>query len=93
MTRPELTRYLAVRTGHGDLAWYHRKFKHEDAELNCSCGSEKDPEHLVRCRKTTSAYRIWPEPPSRQPDGPRAISYLHKIMKKAYGLPRFYQGH
>ncbi|RYP10892.1 hypothetical protein DL764_000328 [Monosporascus ibericus] len=38
-----------VRTGHGDFAWYHRKLKHDDAKLNCSCGSEKDPEHLPRC--------------------------------------------
>ncbi|RYO87805.1 hypothetical protein DL763_006223 [Monosporascus cannonballus] len=58
MTRPELHHFLAVRTGHGDFAWYHRKLKHDDAKLNCSCGSEKDPEHLGPNRALSLRFRF-----------------------------------
>ncbi|KAI1676233.1 polyprotein [Pyrenophora tritici-repentis] len=43
LTRPTLARLLAIRTSHGDFAWYHRKFHHDNATLECSCGRPKTP--------------------------------------------------
>ena len=83
LSRPELHRYLAIRTGHGDFAWYHVKFKHDDAQLDCSCGRPKDPLHLARCTKLRERYLLWPEPrPKRRPNGRQASKYLHKMMAK-----------
>lgn len=58
LTREELHRYLAVRQGHGDFAWYNRRFRHDDAQTDCSCGRAKAPEHLVFRRK--APYTKWP---------------------------------
>jgi ribonuclease HI len=33
-----LAQLLAIWSRHGDFAWYHTKFRHNTAELNCSCG-------------------------------------------------------
>lgn len=88
LTRPELHHFLAARTGHGDFAWYHRKFQHDDATLECSCGRLKDPTHIVRCPKTISKYRRWPSPPPEPPEGHRALSYLGMMM----GRPKVFQG-
>ena len=41
---------IAARTGHGDFAAYHRRFKHKNAILECSCGQETSPTHFTRCR-------------------------------------------
>ncbi|KAI1002862.1 hypothetical protein K3495_g5340 [Podosphaera aphanis] len=46
----DLGRVVAARTGHGDFAAYHIRFKHEDAALNCLCGSLKTPTHFFFCR-------------------------------------------
>lgn len=43
LPRSILHRLLAIRTGHGDFSWYHTKFNHEDAKLDCSCGQPKTP--------------------------------------------------
>ncbi|KAI0997939.1 hypothetical protein K3495_g10249 [Podosphaera aphanis] len=43
-------RLLAARSGHGDFAEYHREFKHTEAEIYCSCGQEKSPEHPFSCQ-------------------------------------------
>ena len=67
LTRPALHRYLAVRTGHGDFAWYHRRFEHPDAKLTCSCGRDKDTRHLVQCKKAQATFDRWPCRPIRQP--------------------------
>lgn len=59
-TPPELTlpraalhTLLATRTGHGNFAWYHRRF-HPQAEVQneCECGEDTAPEHIVHCRKS-----------------------------------------
>ena len=52
LPRHTLQRLIATRTNHGDFAWYHRKFCHEDAKLECSCGIDKTPDHIVHCRRT-----------------------------------------
>ncbi|KAI1003500.1 hypothetical protein K3495_g4708 [Podosphaera aphanis] len=38
LSRALYSRLLAARTGHGDLAEYHRRWNHESAELHCLCG-------------------------------------------------------
>ncbi|KAI1005054.1 hypothetical protein K3495_g3162 [Podosphaera aphanis] len=43
LCRKDLGRVLAARMGHGDFAAYHTRFNHEDATLNCLCGSAKSP--------------------------------------------------
>ena len=42
---------ITTRTGHGQFAAYDRRFKHEDANLVCSCGIEKKPTPFMRCRR------------------------------------------
>jgi ribonuclease HI len=79
LTREELHRYLAVRHGHGDFAWYHRRFRHELAKLECSCGRAKAPEHLVHCRKAPHAK--WPRKNGLAPDGPGRRAYLRIMME------------
>ncbi|POS87609.1 hypothetical protein EPUL_003063 [Erysiphe pulchra] len=49
LPRNSLGKLLAARSGHGDFAEYHRRFHHEDAELNCDCGSDKEPEDPFYC--------------------------------------------
>ena len=94
LPRPILHRFLALRSAHGDFAWYHTKFRHENAELNCSCGRAKTPEHLVMCRKThkPSVFRQWPakppEPPSTRMEG---IAYLQSLMAKPLEFFNFLQ--
>lgn len=81
LPRPILHRLLAIRTGHGDFAWYHRKFRHENAELNCSCGSPKTPEHLVLCRKVRKTFHRWPYKPPWPPDTlAEGRSYLETLI-------------
>ena len=45
---------------HGDFAWYHRKFRHNNANLSYSCGSDKTPEHFALCCKTLGTFDRWP---------------------------------
>jgi hypothetical protein len=47
---------LAIRSIYRDFAWHYRKFKYKDILLTCSCGQDKDPEYLVRCRKATKKF-------------------------------------
>ena len=49
LPRPALGRLLAARSGHGDFAEYHERFKHDDALLTCSCGCRKEPSHFYFC--------------------------------------------
>ena len=73
LPRATLARLLSIRSMHGDFAWYHRKFRHEEANLTCSCGRDKTPEHFAFCRKTLGAFSRWPLrppiPPSSQAEG------------------------
>lgn len=83
LPRPILARLLAIRTMHGDFAWYHQKFKHQDANLGCKCGRAKTPEHIVLCRKTLRTFSKWPRrpitPPTNQKDG---IRYLAELLSQ-----------
>lgn len=81
LDRPVLAKLLAIRTSHGDFAWYHTKFRHEDAELSCTCGKLKTPDHIVHCKLTRKRFRLWPErplyPPSNAHEG---IEYLRMLL-------------
>ena len=79
LTRPQLQRFLAIRTGHGDFAWYHRRYKHDEAELRCGCGRPKTPDHLVMCRQSRRSFGKWPWPG----EGPR-IRPQTRAEKKEY---------
>ena len=48
--RKALGHLIAARTGHGDFAAYHTRFNHNEARLNCLCGSPKTPTHFLFCR-------------------------------------------
>ncbi|KAI1004247.1 hypothetical protein K3495_g3967 [Podosphaera aphanis] len=50
-------RLLAARTGHGDFATYHERFKHENFEGKCDCGREKRPWHFAECRPVIQRWR------------------------------------
>ena len=41
LSRHVLVKLLAISTMHGDFAWYHRKYKHDDAVHLCSCEKDK----------------------------------------------------
>lgn len=90
LTRPALHHYLAIRTGHGDFAWYHRQFRYPDAKLEFSCGRDKDPQHLVLCRKTQATFDRWPRRPDRQPrSGKEARLYLERLMSSPQDFKKF----
>ena len=46
LPRPSLGRLLSARSGHGDFAAYHRRFKHNNADIYCTCGQEKSPDDM-----------------------------------------------
>jgi len=85
LSRPQLHHFLAIRTGHGDFSWYHRKFKHGSAVLKCSCGAAKTPEHIVMCRKVLGCFDRWPWPGERPRVRPESreekMRYLHELME------------
>jgi ribonuclease HI len=58
LPRAPLHHLLAARSHHGDFADYHERFNHDDAQLNCSCGRRKAPDHLFYCRKISPRYRM-----------------------------------
>ncbi|KAG0152997.1 hypothetical protein PDIDSM_1956 [Penicillium digitatum] len=85
LRRPALHRWLALRSSHGDFDWYHRKFNHEDAKLDCSCGRLKSPEHLALCHKTQRSFRHWPKrPPTPPTDRTEAVAYLRSLDPKQF---------
>lgn len=51
LPRHLLYKLIASRTEHGDFADYHRRFHHDEANLECSGGHEASHTHLVRCRR------------------------------------------
>jgi ribonuclease HI len=57
LPRFTLGKLYASRSGHGDFAAYHERFKHVDAERMCHCGREKSPEHFFYCRLGRRAAR------------------------------------
>ncbi|KAI0993029.1 hypothetical protein K3495_g15155 [Podosphaera aphanis] len=60
LPRSSLGRILATRTGHGDFADYHDRFRHPEANMNCLCGHRKSPFHFF----CYIAKRRVPRPPS-----------------------------
>ena len=92
LPRVTLARLLSVRSRHGDFAWYHRKFGHNDATLTCSCGRDKTPEHLSLCRKTLGAFGRWPLrppiPPSSRSDG---LAYTALLIRVPEAFEAFTQ--
>ena len=94
LPRTTLHRLLAIRSSHGDFSWYHTKFAHEDAQLLCSCGRPKTPDHIVHCRKTTTPFqfRYWPQRPEARPNTPAtSIEYLTRLMAKPADFATFLQ--
>jgi ribonuclease HI len=81
LPRTTLHHLLALRTGHGDFSWYHTRFNHMDALLDCSCGELKTPEHLVFCKRIFRYLYNWPLKPKRPPrDENEDLSYLKDLM-------------
>ena len=81
LPRSSLHRLLALRTTHGDYALYHKRFRHEGAELRCGCGSPKTPEHLVFCHKTFNFHRKRPlKAPVLPFDRREGSPYLNELL-------------
>jgi hypothetical protein len=92
LPRSTLHRLLALRTGHGDFDWYHKKFKHNDAVLDCSCGMKKTPDHLVHCRKTFRFLWNWPFQPKRPPrNQSEGWDYLRRLQASPKDFEKFLQ--
>ena len=64
LQRPITGHILASRTLHGDFAAYHKRFRHADAEIKCSCGKHKTPLHFFFCRKGKAIQLLSRQPPS-----------------------------
>lgn len=91
LPRYVLARWIALRTGHGDFKEYHERFRHHDAELACSCGRPKTPEHLVYCSKTRRIKSAWPKSKVRTPDEWFMQLVLdHKMFKEVATKTRFF---
>ncbi|KAK1916570.1 hypothetical protein P3342_012194 [Pyrenophora teres f. teres] len=80
LPRRVLAKALMIRSKHGDFAWYHRRFNHEDATLECVCGRAKTPEHIVFCRRTQSKFRYWPLRPDAPSTREEGLKYLKELM-------------
>jgi hypothetical protein len=75
--------FHSLRSKHGDFAWYHKKFKHDDALLQCSCGRTKTPEHIVHCRKMAASFNKWPLRPTSPPSTPKeGLEYLALLLSQ-----------
>jgi ribonuclease HI len=95
LSREMLHRFLATRTGHGDFAWYHRRFNHGDAELRCECGAAKAPDHFVHCPRARARSRRWPQPKDRPrlplDTVPQRRAYLEFLMEDPRAFKEFIQ--
>ncbi|KAI0999179.1 hypothetical protein K3495_g9015, partial [Podosphaera aphanis] len=90
LSRRVLHRLLAIRSSHGDFEWYHRKFKHENAKLVCSCGRAKTPDHSVRCRKSKKLFARWPLRPPLPPNSRvEGLSYLGTLLANPKSFNQF----
>ncbi|RAL59211.1 hypothetical protein DID88_006666 [Monilinia fructigena] len=80
LPRNQLHRLLAIRSAHGDFAWYHNKFRHANALTECSCGAAKAPMHLVHCPRSHKRFKDWPSrppiPPTSNAEGLRYLTHL-----------------
>ena len=52
LKRGALGRILASRSQHGDFAAYHKRFNHQGATLDCTCGRPKSPLHFYFYKKS-----------------------------------------
>jgi ribonuclease HI len=54
LPRRHLARLLAERSGHGDFAKYHRRFRHAApaSRMRCTCGAPTTPAHFLFCPRT-----------------------------------------
>jgi hypothetical protein len=63
MRRTHLARLISERSGHGDFASYHERFRHASPAngRRCSCGLDKAPAHFIFCHRTRckSKLRWW----------------------------------
>lgn len=62
LPRFALGKLLASRSGHGDFAAYHDRFKHEDALCQCLCGEDKSTSHFFFCKRPSRRDRLWGPP-------------------------------
>ena len=81
LSRPVLAKLLAIRTMHGDFAWYHGIYKHDDAVLLCSCGKDKSSDRLVHYPRMRRWFLQWPARPAWLPTNiEEGIVYLHQLL-------------
>ena len=80
LRRATLGKLQAIRTKHGDFKWYHQKYNHQDADLQCRCGQDKTPDHIVHCKWNRRLFRFWPAappwPPSSTIEGKTYLKHL-----------------
>ena len=85
LPRLALHRWLALRSGHGDFAWYHRRFNHEGATLTCHCSRDLSPLHIVRCSASRACHKYWPSRPTQPPTSDtEAIEYLRSLKPEEF---------
>ena len=92
LPRAVLARLLALRSSHGDFTWYHRKYNHTEANTKCSCGTDKTPDHIVHCRKTTSLFKQWPNRPLHPPTNHKeGLAYISSLLQSPQDFVLFLQ--
>ena len=89
-SRSVLAKLLAIRMMHGEFAWYHRKYKHDDAVLLCSCRKDKSPDHLVHYPRMRRWFLQWPArhtwPSTNTEEG---IVYLQQLLSDSKDFADF----
>ena len=90
-------RLIAARTGHGDYAYYHRRFNHEHEDLKCFCGREKRPWHFSECQPAMQRWRSYEKmdpPGAREMTGEKGWqkSFQFLTSSRCYSLPNNEQG-
>jgi hypothetical protein len=92
LSRRTLHRFLALRTGHGDFAAYHRRFNHDEdsCEMQCPhCDGDKTPEHIVFCPKSLGVFRDWPWPNrTRRRRRPETTEMRRLYLKDIMAAPK-----
>lgn len=73
MRRAVLSRFLALKSSHGDIAWHRCKSNHENTDMNCSCGTY---ELLTKQRAAT-------RPPLSPCSGQADLSSRQPVANKA----------
>jgi len=82
LPRPLLSKFLAMRTGHGDFAGYHQRFGHDNAAIRCGkCSAVTAPEHIVHCPNSVAKWKNWPAGPKVRPNAQARSKYFYKVLK------------